>query len=67
MPLLRIVKCDVCGEQLIDEDGSGFKDWMKIDGIVLDGNDDVWLCKTHRDKVANFIDEMKHGKIKLVE
>jgi len=67
MPIFRTVTCDVCDETLEDRTGSGFPDWMLINGIELDGNDQVWLCPEHRTKVANFIDELKHGKIKLVE
>jgi len=67
MPLLRIVSCDICNKKLEDKTGSGFPNWMLINGIVLDGNSQVWLCPEHRTKVADFIDELKHGKINLVE
>ncbi len=62
MPLLRTVKCDICGETLTEPSyGAGFADWMLINGIVLDGNDQIWLCPEHRNAVADYIDSLKHG------
>lgn len=68
MPLLRTVECDICRSSYTEEGyGAGFPGWMNILGIELDGNSQIWLCPTHMGKVADFIDEEKHGKIEMVE
>lgn len=64
MPMLRTVKCDICGMDYTETQyGAGFPNWMNILGISLDGNEQVWLCPVHMAKVADYIDSMANPSI----
>lgn len=68
MPIVRTVRCNICGhEETEASHGSGWKDWLWVQGAVLDGDDQVWLCPRHRTKVMDFIDNMKNGNVVLLE
>lgn len=68
MAMLRTVICSVCGKRETEEThGKGWTGWLWIQGASLDGDSQIWLCPEHMERVMNFIDEMKHGKIKLAE
>jgi len=62
MALKRTVVCDVCNKEYTDKSfGSGFPDWMQVNGILLDGNAVVWFCVEHKALVADFIDKLKNS------
>ena len=62
MSMYRTVKCDICGEEYTEKEyGAGFPEWMLINGIVLDGISEIWICPTHRDMIADYVDNLKNG------
>lgn len=68
MPIKRTVVCDICNRGHTEEVfGSGFPDWMQVNGIKLDGNDQVWLCPTHRNVIADHIDMLKQNHARDVK
>ncbi len=59
MAIQRTIFCAVCkkGEQEKERDG-GFKDWGKLDGIILNGEVNPTICPRHLAHVADYLDKL---------
>ena len=66
MTMLRTVICNICDRQYTEESyGAGFAGWMQVNGIILNGDDQVWLCPDHKAEVADYIDNIRTKRINL--
>ena len=62
MSILRTIKCDVCGkEQTEKTPNQGWSGWGALQGVKMDEIDNPNLCPEDLAKIADFIDEVKHG------
>lgn len=58
----RTVVCGVCGMEHTETlAGEGFPNWGQLSGIVLDKDENPYLCPEHLAATADFIDKLKHG------
>lgn len=64
MSILRKAQCDICGKEEFEKaHGEGWKDWVIINGVVLDGVSNPMVCPECRDPIMNFIDKFKQNII----
>ncbi len=60
MPILRTIRCDVCGEEEKEKQpDAGFPGWGELRGIALDGAENPTLCPEDLGVAAAFIDRRK--------
>ena len=62
MTILRKACCNLCTKEEWEGSGGGWKDWIIIQGVILDGVGSPMFCKDCREKIMNFIDDLKHPK-----
>lgn len=59
--MIRTLVCGVCGKQEVEPSpGAGHAGWGQLSGIVLDGDENPYLCPEHLAELASAIDGMKH-------
>lgn len=68
MTILRKACCNLCPKEEWEHgQGSGWKDWIIIQGVVLDGVDNPMFCKDCRSKIMDYIDNLKHPVLKVIK
>jgi len=59
MSYLRIIECDVCGEQMKeDQTHAGWQYWGELRGVTMNGIDNPTLCPVHLSRAADFVNSM---------
>lgn len=60
----RTVVCGICGIAYTEQsNGEGFPNWGQLQGIVLDGDENPYLCPQHLAFTAEGLDRLKHSAI----
>ena len=63
MPITQTIVCDICGAGMTEpQPGAGFQGWGALKGIALDGVENPTLCPEHLGALAQFADDLKHGR-----
>lgn len=62
MAILRVIKCDVCGKEQVEEQiNGGWVGWGALHGIKLNDTENPSLCPPCLNKVAKFINNLTEG------
>ena len=60
--MLRTLVCGVCGKRGEEPaPGEGHAGWGQLLGVILDGDDNPYLCPEHLAAVADRVDALKRG------
>ena len=60
--MVRKVVCGVCGTSHTETlPGEGWPGWGQLQGIVLDGDENPYLCPTHLSDIAGFTNTLRMG------
>lgn len=55
----RKVICAVCGKERQERNyGEGWPGWGQLNGIILNGDENPYLCEDHLAMTANFVDSL---------
>lgn len=64
MTMLRKVYCDCCDASHEESvPGDGFPGWGQLNGIVLDGSENPYLCPSCLAVVADFTDRLREKNL----
>lgn len=61
MALLKTIQCDIQGCKTSctePKPGDGWVGWGQLQGIILNGNENPYLCPEHLGRVADFADSL---------